>query len=301
MNKRVLISLLSLLLCMVACKDDELPYTITLDDYAVPAFKYGSPPHWMDWRREFGTEMSSDMARKVAYARIRALRSGNFRQGGKGIRIGVFDADQNRKFNDIGVDYITVGTFAADTLPIFNGVASVTLSEFPFTVALDGEYYRVEAIAEDGKSLALSPSQPVDSPLAYLPTHLPEVDIQTIDGDTLALKQFLEPNKYLYIESWSTWYQAGIDGLPDLKAAHSRFEDRLTVLHLVMNEVDYSRVEKYVDRYDLPWVQAIFTDELGRKLMQNSIPYGILFAPDGTIIKSGLGPGELEPFLESVL
>ncbi|MEZ4686195.1 MAG: hypothetical protein R3B47_09050 [Bacteroidia bacterium] len=60
----------------------------------------------------------------------------------------------------------------------------------------------------------------------------------------------------------------------------------------MMNEVDYSRVRKQVERYEMPWTQAIFTDELGRQLMQNSIPYGILFAPDGSIVKMGIGPGE---------
>ena len=89
--------------------------------------------------------------------------------------------------------------------------------------------------------------------------------------------------------------------MPELKAAHSRFSDDLAVVQLVMNEADYSRVRGHMKRYDLQWPQAIFTDELGAALMQKSIPYGILFAPDGTIIKMGFGPGELEPFLASVL
>jgi hypothetical protein len=297
--------MLPVVLCMLAallsgCQKSHST-KISLDDYAIPEFKYGRPPHYMDWRKQFGTSYSSSMARKISYARIRALRSGNYRENGKGLRIGVFDADQNGSYNDAGVDYITVAPFASDTLAMFDCVASPLQPETPFFVQIENHVYRIDSIQPDGKALWLEAVEDADSLAAVYPTRIPSFTITTLAGDSLELKEFLQPDKYLYVECWSTWFQAAIDGLPELKAAYTRFNDEIEVLHLVMNEVDYSRVQKQVERYEMPWTQAIFTDELGRQLMQNSIPYGILFAPDGSIVKMGLGPGELEAFLEEVL
>lgn len=288
-------------MCVVACGPSGPPYKVNLDDFAVPDFKYGRPPGWMEWRKEFGTSYSSELARKVSYARIRALRSGNFRQDGKGIRIGVFDADQNRLFNDAGVDRISVSYFASDTMPLFNSVASPIQAAPPFTIGIDDQYYRIDSIAADGTHVLLTPVEEADSLAAYLPTRIPACTLTTIDGDTVALADFLEKDKYLYVECWSTWFQASVSGLPELKAAYTRFQDDVNVLQLVMNEIDYDRVRGHMERYDLPWTQAIYTDEIGKTLMQNSIPYGILFAPDGSILKMGFGPGELEPFLAGIL
>jgi hypothetical protein len=299
-NRTSFVVLLFLASFFIACRQED-PTKVSLDDYAVPNFKYGRPPNYMDWRKQFGTSYSSDMARKLAYARIRALRSGNFREDNKGIRVGVFDANQNGVYNEPGVDYFVVAPFAADTLPMFDGVASPLQPATPFYVQMGRDQYQIDSIAENGKTIWLQPKERADSIAAFFATQAPLIDILTVAGDTIPLNDFFKPGKYLYVECWSTWFQAAIDGLPELKAAYTRFKEDIEVLHLVMNEVDYQRVEKHVARYEMPWTQAIFTDEIGRQLMQNSIPYGILFAPDGSIIKMGLGPGDLEPFLEEIL
>lgn len=299
---------LSFCLCFSACatfqSENEKVATINLDSHSVPLFKYGRPPGWDGWTPRFGGRTSSVDARRYAFARRRALQGGNFRYENYGIRLGVFDVNQNGSYTDTGVDYVTVAPYASDTLPIFPSITSRRLPILPFSIKMEDQIFEVLSIEKEGLTAEIAYVGPAQSfpgtPYIRYETRIPDLPFVTLSGDTSQLADYLVPGKYLYVECWSTWFQQAIDGLPELKAAYLAHQDHLEVVQLVMNEVDYQRVEDHVNTYQLPWTQGIYTDTLGKYLMQSSIPYGILYDPEGNLIKSRLLPGELAQFLNQV-
>ncbi|MEZ4686194.1 MAG: hypothetical protein R3B47_09045 [Bacteroidia bacterium] len=120
---------------------------VTLDDYAVPRIQIRPSASLYGLAQEIRHQLFFRHGPKVSFARIRALRSGNFRQGGKGLRIGLFDADQDGEFNDTGVDYIIVAPYASDTMPVFDCAAAIIQPGTPFFVQVDRGLYRIDSIA----------------------------------------------------------------------------------------------------------------------------------------------------------
>jgi hypothetical protein len=281
------ILLLIILGSLTACQDQE-PTRIFLDHQIT---KYR--PGWTPGRlREFYP--------RGEYAP--QLRGGDYRQDGLSFRIGLYDQNRNGRYDETGTDILFLAPYGADSVALFPEATAAYL-QAENVLGIRDLRFRIDSIAPDGSWLTILPEpDSLARPLVYLPYQLPNLKVKMLGGDSTYLQAFLRPNKYLYVEVWSSWHQYSFEASPLLKNTRDTYKDRLEVLSLIYNEVDYERVYRNNRRYDIDWPQAIYDGEVGSAIKHLGwVPYGALYAPDGKLIKSGLRPWELGAFLEKLL
>lgn len=227
---------------------------------------------------------------------------GDVQYKGQSFRIGLYDLNSNGIFNDIGQDVLILAPFEADTFRLLP-FSSANYLDTVNTISVGKFRFQVDALSPEGHWIEMHPIIPdTTTPTVYIPDHLPELTVELISGKKLPSDSLLHPGKYLYVELFSTWHQNSFEATPTLKRTYDRYQDRLDILSLVVNEVDYSRVTRHIAQHDLPWNFGIYTLDFGISMMHlGYVPYGALYAPDGKLIKAGLQPWELRRFLEILM
>ncbi len=134
----------------------------------------------------------------------------------------------------------------------------------------------------------------------------PNFRATTITGEAIELSRFR--GKVVLLDFWATWCAPCRAGLPDLKAMQERYQDRLVVLSLSVDD-DESHWRKCVAANAMTWPQLHDADVSLRKLFHVEVcPTYILL--DGTgVVRfrlAGISPDytlsqQLDPALERLL
>ena len=221
---------------------------------------------------------------------------------GQSFCLGLYDLNDNGTFNEVGKDVLILAPFQADTFRLLPFSGANYLAE-KSTISAGNLLFEIENISPEGRWIDIKEIRSdTAAPTVYLPSQLPEVEIDLVSGEKLESSLLIGGDKFLYVELFSTWHQTSIEATPILKRTYDKYKDRLEVLSLVVNEVDYSRVSRHIAQHDLPWTFGIYTLDFGIAMMHlGYVPYGALYAPDGKLIKAGLQPWELQRFLELLM
>lgn len=284
---RILIGMFSLLILFPACQQDE-HIRVTLDQ-RLSKFK----PRWApNFLRDFYPEDEE----------YPTIWGGDVKLGDFSCRIGLYDQNQNNQFNDIGKDILLLAPYGEDEVTLFPHATAEYLKK-DFVLNVRGTYWEVMDLDTFGQWIDLRELKDSLTPpdIQFIDV-LPNIPLETLAGDTTYFHDHLEKGKLLYVEVWSSWHQYSFESTPTLKKTYHAYKDQLNVFTLIYNEVDYDRVHRNNKVHGVDWPQAIYSMEAGAALLHLGwVPYGVLFSADGSMIKSGLRPQELDDFLEDFL
>ena len=127
------------------------------------------------------------------------------------------------------------------------------------------------------------------------------VDFAGENGDA-RLSDYVGKGKYILTDFWASWCQPCIVEIPHLKELYEKYNgDTFTILGIACSD-NPENSKAAISKHSMPWAQILGTGMVAMETYGfNGIPYYILFAPDGTILKRGLRGEALDNALKEIL
>lgn len=212
----------------------------------------------------------------------RNILSADVKARGLSFQLGLMDTNLNGLYNDEN-DRLIVGDYGSDRMfTDFNNGAYRIGDQSPF--AVDTKGFSVISISADGTTIEIEPIG-IDQVKSTLKTGdlLPELIIESLEGNREAFSDLLEKDKYTFIDFWGTWCKGCVVELPKIEAISQQFPDKLKVIGLHCSTVSRQRLEKFIKAKKLSWTQKIAPDQVVEQMQVSGFPYGILLKPGGTV------------------
>jgi len=132
-----------------------------------------------------------------------------------------------------------------------------------------------------------------------------ELHCQDVNGNDVALSQFVEEGKIVFLDFWASWCGPCRQEIPLLKEVYSLYKDKgLEVISIAVHDSEANWLQA-VQEEDMPWPQLLSTVEktLATQVYGfNGIPYTLLIGKDGKVIGKNLRgvviKGELQEIFE---
>ncbi len=197
-------------------------------------------------------------------------------------QLGLMDTNLNGIYNDEN-DRLLTGDYGSDRIfTDFNNGAYRIGDRSPFAIGSKG--FSVISISPDGTTLKIAPIG-IDQVENRLKTGdpLPELMVESLEGDPENFSDLLEEDKYTFIDFWGTWCKGCVEELPRIARISQQHSDKLKVIGLHCSTVSKERLRKFIQSKKLSWTQKIAPDEVVEKMQVTGFPYGVLLNPDGTV------------------
>lgn len=110
------------------------------------------------------------------------------------------------------------------------------------------------------------------------------MEFETIDGEPFTIADF--EGKIIVFDFWQTWCAPCLRGFRGFQKAKETWGDQIEIIAASPDWADNKRkIKRFMKKnpYDFHFAWA---GELERQLSLKSIPYKIMLAPDGTLIRS---------------
>jgi thiol-disulfide isomerase/thioredoxin len=121
-------------------------------------------------------------------------------------------------------------------------------------------------------------------------TKAPAVTVQTLDGKTVNLGEFIGKSPVL-IEFWATWCPVCKELDPAMKAAHAKWGSRVKFIGVSVNvNQTIPRVKAFVAKYAIPGDQ--YWDGKGDATDKYEVPatsYVVIIDKNGKVVYTGVG------------
>ncbi len=222
----------------------------------------------------------------------RNIKVGDFVYKQDSIRIGIMDYNVNGKYNDLDSDRIVIGTYEG----IINGT-----EEASGAVVLDSTTYfhgnnygfEVTDVAVDGSSISIKPA--LNNNIKKRITEgqpISNYTFKLLSGEETSMYDFLDGQRYFYINFWANWCAGCHQEVDDLKNIHSNYSDKITLISLNYNE-NIEKIESFLDKYQISWVNGHSTSQINEELFIYGLPRNILIDPSGKIVEMNIHPSVL--------
>lgn len=132
---------------------------------------------------------------------------------------------------------------------------------------------------------------------------LQDGELTDLNGKTVSLLAQLNPEGYTIIDFWASWCGPCRASFPHLREMYKRYgkDVRFVSISIDQKKEDWQRA---VGEEKLPWTQWLSTPALNKALPQlydlRGVPTFLLVDPEGKIVFSGHGSGELEIQLDAI-
>jgi thiol-disulfide isomerase/thioredoxin len=120
------------------------------------------------------------------------------------------------------------------------------------------------------------------------PDPAPEFAVKEIDGSTVNLAAMR--GKVVLLNFWATWCGPCRMEVPDLVELQKKYEGRLQVIGLVVDDADDEAVRKFAKRYSINYPVAIATDEMRMQFGGvPALPTSFIIDAQGRVVQKHIG------------
>lgn len=230
---------------------------------------------------------------------------GNFIYGkNASCTLALLDGNGDGSFNEIGFDYIVIGSDDS-SMYIHPSIQASEIAPVTY-VSVENLTFKVENIDPQGKFIILSVCDYCNGskdikPTIKLFTGLPNISFENVTGATTDLSSFLGKGRYIYIEFWATWCHPCVESIPELKELYAKYKNQTFFISLNYKDTDKAEIKQFVSKNDMSWVNGFSTRQISAELLQNGFPYGILFDENGQVLQIDLHPSDLKSILSKYL
>ena len=139
--------------------------------------------------------------------------------------------------------------------------------------------------------------------LKNLQNYFIDFELQTAEGQTKKLSDYVGKSKYLFIDFWASWCGPCIEDMPHLKEVYQTYKkDGLEIIGISLDRTNHDW-ERGLKRVDVSWNQLLIPEDVRDDFKKaygiQEIPYGILLNEKGAIIKVNLKSDSLKLYMES--
>ena len=211
--------------------------------------------------------------------------------------IGISDNNRNKKFNDIGKDRIWLEFHGTIVIRFQDGVSNALIATETY-FKVDNFVFKIISIDEDGKFIKIQVIKDFDLvPNLKLVNRIPDYDFKLLDGNNTNFNDYINKEKYIYVEFWGSWCKPCLDIIPRIKEIHNSYKDNMTIISI--NNSDSPKwISEFVTSQGIEWIQGKVSasSSLPEEFLLNGYPYGVLFKPNGEVIKFHMKVYELNEF-----
>ncbi len=119
-----------------------------------------------------------------------------------------------------------------------------------------------------------------------------EIELEAIDGNTVRISDL--KGKIVVLDYWQTWCGPCLSSFIGFQKAKETWPDKIEILAASPDWADSRRnIRRFIRNHDYDFTYVLAYD-LEKELNLSSIPYKIIFAPDGSLIKSISGSKGIE-------
>ena len=127
----------------------------------------------------------------------------------------------------------------------------------------------------------------------------------SLDGQASKLSDYVGKGKYVLVDFWASWCNPCRKEMPNIIEANAKYaSDKFMVVGVNIGDV-YDKFKAAVEELGIGYAQISVPKDCkeadNATVLYNveTIPYLILFAPDGTILERGFHGNELSEKIES--
>jgi thiol-disulfide isomerase/thioredoxin len=120
------------------------------------------------------------------------------------------------------------------------------------------------------------------------PDAAPSFAVKGIDGKTVSLAG--SQGKVVLLNFWATWCGPCRMEIPDLVELQKKYQDRLQVIGLVVDDADEDAVRKFAERYSINYPVAMATDEMRVQFGGvPALPTSFIIDAQGRVLQKHIG------------
>jgi thiol-disulfide isomerase/thioredoxin len=120
------------------------------------------------------------------------------------------------------------------------------------------------------------------------PDPAPEFAVKGIDGATVNLAE--AHGKVVLLNFWATWCGPCRMEVPDLVELQKKYQNRLQVIGLVIDDADEDAVRKFANRYSINYPVAMATDEMRFQFGGvPALPTSFIIDAQGRVVQKHIG------------
>ncbi|MEG2150699.1 MAG: TlpA disulfide reductase family protein [Bacteroidaceae bacterium] len=132
-----------------------------------------------------------------------------------------------------------------------------------------------------------------------------DIEMQTPEGKTVKLSEFVGKNKYTLLDFWASWCGPCRSEMPNLVKAYADYKAKGFGIVGVSLDMDANAWKKAIETLKITWPQMsdlkAWDNVGGRLYAVRSIPYTVLIDKDGIIVAKGLDGEDLQKKLAELL
>lgn len=235
-----------------------------------------------------------------SYDNGRRLPATDYKDKDAAFTLALYDANNDSIWNTPGTDMVIIAPYKADSVYTHIGcqAALINWHEHILMQAGKREYLLTFIEAGHGKINLRPITGKWEPPDAILFKQMPAITVTLLNGKTDSLQHILDKNKYTYFMFWGTWCKPCTKALNEMKTINRLYKKHITLISMDYVDADTNAVRKLVKDKGYNWLQCISDERTNELFSQSSFPYGILFAPNGKLVKQGMSVEELKKFLQ---
>ncbi len=230
-------------------------------------------------------------------------KTGYYSKKGLFFQITLTDDNFNKKYNDIGKDYINIEHRKTASIRSHKGVSYNRIKKSNY-IQTEDKFFKITYIDSLGNYLKIKevetiPISDSENNLVKMVDRLPNLEFRTIDDSIHNFRDFIDGEKYIFVEFWGTWCRGCIQILPHIKEVYDTNKDKLTVIYLNSRDTK-EKAKQFIKKEQLDWVNGFANKQIERELLLNGYPFGVLFDKKGEVIKFKCSHKDLESFFEEL-